>query len=77
MYDYICVHIYGQTHTVIPYSNTWGLMRTDDGFLFFHLKNTYGVYFVTPQYHQIAPTLYSNRFILLIKMHDISYNVNK
>lgn len=37
MYDYICVHIYGQTHTVIPYSKHLGLMRTDDGFLFFHI----------------------------------------
>lgn len=51
MYDYICVHIYVQTHTVIPYSKHLGLMRTDDGFFFSYLKNTYAVYFVTPQSH--------------------------
>lgn len=33
-------------------------MRTDDGFIFSHLKNTYGVYFVTPQYHQNAYTIF-------------------
>ena len=52
MYDYICVHISVQTQTVIPYSKHLGLMRTDDGFFFSYLKNTYAVYFVTLQSHR-------------------------
>lgn len=76
MYDYICAYIWTNTHSNSLFK-TLGTYEELMMVLFSHLKNTYGVYFVTPQYHQIAPTLYSNRFIFSIKMHDISYNVNK
>lgn len=35
MIIYVC--IYMDKHTVIPYSKHLRLMRTDDGFLFFHI----------------------------------------
>ena len=80
MCDYICVHMYVQTHTVIPYSKHLGLTRTDDSFFFIFKKYICSIFCnstISSVLPGVAPPYIQIDSYFSTKMHEISYNVNK